>query len=103
MVCAFSTPAGILPPAPSRRRRAPVSGIDVARDGEQHVLRPVAPREIGLDVVAIESRDGLRRADDRSPERVVAPAVLQVELVDVVARLVLATLDLLQHDALLAL
>src|SRR4051794_1918308 len=66
--------------------------IYVARNSEQNIVAPVAAVQVACEILALEATHRLLRSDNRFPKRMVAPAVFEMKLVHVVARLVLAPL-----------
>src|SRR6185436_13547832 len=82
---------------------AHLSRVDLAGNSKEHIRSAVSAVHIPGQIVSFETAYGLSGSDDRAPERMMPPALLEMQLVNVVARFVLAPFDLLDHDARLTL
>ena len=80
---------------------APV--FEIADGDDDEVRRDVGLREICLQRLLVERADALRRAEDRTAERMVAPEAFREDLVDQIVGRVLDHLDLFEDHLLLAL
>ena len=72
--------------------------LDVAGGGDDDALRLVEPMEKTANGLGVEIRDVVAGAQDRAPQRSVAPEVVSGEVVDVFVRAVFDHADLLQDD-----
>jgi hypothetical protein len=73
-------------------------------DGDDHeVRRDVGLREIVLQRLLVERVDALRRSENRTAERMIAPEPFREDLVDQIVGRVLDHLDLFEDHLLLAL
>ncbi len=77
--------------------------LDGAGRDHEHAVGRVVAAEIAADLLRREGNDGLRRAEDRPAERLVAIGGLGEPVEDHVVGRVVGGVDLLQDDLLLAL